>query len=74
MLFVCKAREIWSIISISMDLWERGINMGLSGDTEAEGATREVRAYILGEEEEKSLSQNFHSAVLSGKHRQAFHQ
>ena len=50
-----------------MDLWERVPHAGLVGVAEAEGYAREVRAARGVEEEEKSLSHKFHSALLSGK-------
>ena len=54
-----------------MDLWERGQHVGLVGETNAEGATREGMAASVGEEEEETVAQNFHEKVLLGKLRQA---
>ena len=54
-----------------MDLWERRQHAGLVGDTDAEGASREGRAALSGEEEEDAVAQSFHETVLSGKLRQA---
>ena len=33
-----------------MDIWERGLLVGLVGNVEAEGSSREVRAALGGEE------------------------
>ena len=38
------AREIRARITRRMDLWERGLHMGLVEDSEAEGAAQEGRA------------------------------
>ena len=38
---ICRSKEIRSLISWQMDLWEKGVNDGLVGDGEAEGAVRE---------------------------------
>ena len=54
-----------------MDLWERGQHAGLVGDTEAEGAYREVRAAFIGKVEDKAVARGFHETVLSGKLHQA---
>ena len=54
-----------------MDLWERGQNVGLVGDAEAEGAAREGRAAFSGEEEDNAVARSFQETVLSGKLRQA---
>ena len=43
MLGVCRARDIWDRITRKMDLWERGIHMGLVKGIEVEGAVREGR-------------------------------
>ena len=67
MLGVRRAREIWERITRRMDLWERGINAGLVGDAEAEGASREGRSASGGEEEEEVVAQSYHETVLSGK-------
>ena len=47
---VRRAREIRDRITWRMDLWERGLHMGMVGDSEAEGAAREGRAASGGEE------------------------
>ena len=41
---VHRAREIRALITRRMDLWERGLHVGLEGDAEAEGAARKGRA------------------------------
>ena len=38
-------------ITRQMDLWERGLHVGLVGDAEAKGAAREGRATSGGDEE-----------------------
>ena len=43
-LSVRRAKEIHARITRRMDLWERGLHVGLVGDAKAEGAAREVRA------------------------------
>ena len=45
--------------------------MGLVGDAEAEGATREGMATSGGEEEEEAVSRSYHNTVLYGNLRQA---
>ena len=45
-----KARDIWTRITRWMDIWERGLHVGLVGDTDAEGDSREGRASSGGEE------------------------
>ena len=47
--------EIWSRVSMRMDLWERGLHKILVGDAEAEGTSHEGRATRGGEEEEDSF-------------------
>ena len=54
-----------------MDLWERGIQAGLVGGAEAEGAAREGRAASGGEEKDNSVAWSCHDTVLSSKLRQA---
>ena len=54
-----------------MDLWERGHHAGLVGDAEAEGAAREGRAALSGEEEDDAVARGFHRTVLSGNLQQA---
>ena len=53
-----------------MDLWERGLHTGQIGDTKAEGATREGRANLCGEEEDEAVARSYHDKVLYGKLRQ----
>ena len=48
--------------------------MGLVGDAEAEGASREGRAAFSSEEGDKAVAWSYHDTVLSGKLRQAFRQ
>ena len=43
MMGIRKAKEIRERITRHMDLWERSINVGLVGDTEADGSAREGR-------------------------------
>ena len=64
---VRRAREIWSQISRSMDLWEKGLHMGLVGDTEEEGSDREKRATCGGDEEDEVIARGNHDTVLLGK-------
>ena len=52
-------------------LLERGLHAGLVGYAESEGADRESRSDIRGEEEDEAVAQSFHSTVLSGGLRQA---
>ena len=72
-LCVCRTREIWARLMWWMDLWARGFNVGLVGDIEAEGATREGRDASVSEEEDEDLSRSYCTTVLSGKLRQAIH-
>ena len=67
---VRRAKEIWARITRRMDLWERGLHAGLVGDAKAEGAAREVRAAIRGEEENEAVAQSYHDTVFFGKMRQ----
>ena len=46
---VCRARKIRAWITRRMDLWERGLHVGLVGDFEAEEASREGRSSSRGE-------------------------
>ena len=64
---VHRDRDIRARITTRMDLWERGLHVGLLGDAEAEVPTREGRAASVGEEEDKSLDRKFYSSFLSGK-------
>ena len=41
--------------------------MGLVGDVEAEGASREGRAASGGDEEDEAVARSYHDTVLSGK-------
>ena len=65
MLGVHCSGKISMQISWRMDLWERGSHSDLVGDTEAEGAAREERAFR--EEEEDVLVRRFLGMVLLGK-------
>ena len=56
-----------------MDLWDRGLYMGLVGDDEAEGASREGRAASSGEEEDEAVARIYHNTELSVNLRQAVH-
>ena len=69
---VRRDQDIWARLMRRMDLWERGLHVGLVGDAEAEGATREVRAATGGEEEDEAVTWSYHDTVLSGKLWQAF--
>ena len=62
-----RAQEIRARITRRMDLWERGLHVGLLGDAEAEGAAREGRAASGGEEEDKAIARSYHDTVMSGK-------
>ena len=64
---VCRAREIRARIMRRIYLWERGLNAGLVGDAEAEGAAREDRADSGGKEEEDAVARSYHDTVFSGK-------
>ena len=52
MLGVRRAKDIQAQITIRMNLWERGLCVGLVEDAEAEGDVREDRAVSGGEEED----------------------
>ena len=67
MLGVCRAREIRDRVTRLMELWERGLHVGLVGDAEAEGDAREGRDAYGGEEEDESVARSYHTMVLSGK-------
>ena len=56
-----------------MELWERGLHVGLVGDTKEEGVAMEGRAVSGGEEEDKAAERSYHDTVLSGKLRQTVH-
>ena len=58
-------------ITRRMDLWERGLHVGLVGVAEAEGAASEERATSGVEEEEKAVMRNYHGTVLLLNLRQA---
>ena len=64
---VRRDREIRERITRWMDLWERGLHVGLLRDEEAEGAAREVRAASGGEEEEEAVARSYHDTVMSGR-------
>ena len=66
-----KSREIQDRIDRRLDLWERGLHVGLVGDALLEGRAREVCVARSDEEEKDNLARNFHSTLLSGKLRQA---
>ena len=51
MLGVLKARVIRARVTRMMNLYERGLHVGLVGDAEAEGVAREGQAARGGEEE-----------------------
>ena len=53
---VRRDKEIQTRITRRMDLWERGLTAGLLTDSEAEGAAREFRAAIGGEEEDEAVA------------------
>ena len=57
-----------------MEIWKRGIHVGLTGGVETEGDGREVRSASGGEEEDEVVARGYHNSVLSGKLRQAVHQ
>ena len=71
---VSRAREIRVWITRWMDLWEKGLYVGLVGGAEAEGAAREGRSTRGGEEEEEAVARSYHNTVLSGKLLQAVRQ
>ena len=48
-----------------MELWKRGMNAGLAGDANAEGAAREGRAASGGKEEDDAVAWSYHNTVLS---------
>ena len=58
-------------ITRRMDLWERDIHAGLVGDTEEEGAARDVRSASGREEEDETVARSCHNTVLSSKLSQA---
>ena len=67
MLGVRRAKEIRARITRQMDLSERGLHAGLVGDTEAEGAVREGRYAIGGEEEGEAVTRSYQDTLLLGK-------
>ena len=64
---VHRAQEIRVRITRWMDLWYRGLHMGLVGYAEAEGGTREGRAASGGEGGEEAKSRIYHDTVFSVK-------
>ena len=58
-------------ITRRMDLWERGLHVGLLGHAEAEGAAQEVRSASGGEDEDEAAASSYQDTVFSGKLRQA---
>ena len=60
---VCTAREIRVWITRWMDLWEKGLYVGLVGDAEAEGDARESRAASGGKEEEEEVAGSYYKTV-----------
>ena len=68
---ICRAREIWDRITRSIDLWERGLHMGLVGGEEAGMTYREVRSASRGEEEDEAMARSYHDTALSSKLSQA---
>ena len=61
---VRRDREIRAQITRRMDLWERGLHVGLMRDAEAEGAAREGRAVSGGEEEDIAVVWSYQDTVL----------
>ena len=70
---VRRAKYIRARTTRRIELWDRGLHVGLVGDADAEGADRECRASSCGDEEDEAVAQSYHDTVLSGKLRQAFH-
>ena len=70
-LFVCRAKDIREQIIRRMDIWERGFHTVLVGGVEAEGASKEGKATIGGEEEDKAIESSYQDIVMLGKLRQA---
>ena len=70
MLGISRAREIKKQTTNCIDLWERGLHLGLVGDREAEGADSEGRSAREVEEEDKAIVWSY-STVMSGNLRQA---
>ena len=50
-----------------MEILDKGMHAGLVGDSEAEGAAREVRAASFGKEEDDAVARSYHDTVFSGK-------
>ena len=65
-LCVRRAQEIRARLMRCMDLWERGIHAGLLGDAKVEGAAREGRSALSGEEEDEAVARSYHNTVISG--------
>ena len=72
MLGISRAREIKKQTTNCIDLWERGLHLGLVGDGEAEGADSEGRSAREVEEEDKAIVWRY-STVISDKLRKAVH-
>ena len=70
---VCRAKETQARITRRIDLWERGLHLGLVGDSEAGGASRDGRGASGGEEEDEAVSQIYYDTVLSGKLQKVVH-
>ena len=66
-LFVCRAKDIREQIIRRMDIWERGFHTVLVGGVEAEGASKEGKATIGGEEEDKAIARSYHDILISCK-------
>ena len=58
-------------INWRMNLWERGLHVGLVGDAEEEGDARESRASSGGGEEYEAVAMSYRYKLLSGKLSQA---
>ena len=71
---VRRAQDIQAQITRSMDLLERGLNAGLVGDAEAEGAAWEGRTASRCKEEDEAVARIYHYTLFSGKLRQAVRQ
>ena len=68
---VHRARDIQARITRRIDLWERGLHVGLVGYTEAEDDAREGRAASVREDEDEAVAWSYHDTLLSGKLRKA---
>ena len=71
MLGVRRAQEIRARIIQLMNLWKRGLHLGLVRDAGAEGAAWEGRDASGGEDEDEATARSYHDTVLSGKLHQA---